>query len=80
MDKFLDIVFTNQLLDHKEDEEYEKIYAPLLARLKEILGEKLYAEIEELFTDCSIECSRFYGVESMKLAIGIMDGSYIPTM
>lgn len=78
MDKFLDIVYTNQLADGKKGDEFIKTFAPFLEKLKDLLSEKLYEEIEELFTDCCSQNNRFYAVEGMKLAIEIMEGTYIP--
>lgn len=78
MDKFLEIVYTNQFASGEQGDEFEKIFAPLMEKLKETLSENLYKEIEELFIDCCMENNRFYAVEGMKLAIGIMDGTYIP--
>ena len=78
MEKFLEIVYTNQFADGEKGDEFFKIFDPLLERLKELLSEKLYEEIEELFIDCCAENNSFYAVEGMKLAIGIMNGTYIP--
>lgn len=80
MEKFLEIVYSNQLADSQKGDEYIKIFAPFLDRLKDLLSPKLYEELEELFIDCCVSNNSFYAVEGMKLAIGIMDGSYIPTM
>jgi hypothetical protein len=80
MEKFLEIVYSNQLADSEKGDEYIKIFAPLMEKLKDTLSEKLYDEVEELFTDCAVDASRFYAVEGMKLAISIMNGTYIPTM
>ena len=79
MDEFLKIVYTNQFANGEQGDEFEKIFAPLIKKLKETLSENLYKEIEELFIDCCVENNRFYAVEGMKLAIGIMEGTYIPT-
>lgn len=78
MEKFLEIVYMNQFLDGEKGDEFLKIFIPLLDRLKELLSEKLYDEIEQLFVDCCVQNNSFYAVEGMKLAIGIMNGTYIP--
>ena len=78
MEKFLEIVYVNQFSSGENGDEFLKIFIPLLDRLKELLSEKLYDEIEQLFIDCCVQNNSFYAVEGMKLAIGIMDGSYIP--
>lgn len=48
-------------------------------RLKEILSDSLYEELEELFNTCAAQNNSFYAVTGMKLAIGIMDGTFVPT-
>lgn len=76
MDKFLDVIYLSQLEDTETADKFEEIFSPMLERLKELLSEKLFEEIEELFTDCCVENNRFYAIEGMKLAIDIMDGNY----
>ena len=49
-------------------------------KLKETVSEELYRDFEDLFLTCAVDNNRFYAVEGMKLAIGIMDGTYIPTV
>ena len=46
--------------------------------MKATVSEELYDQFEEIFTTCVVENNKYYAVEGMKLAIGIMDGSYIP--
>ena len=43
-----------------------------------IVSESVYDELHELLIDCTTDNNRFYAVEGMKLAIGIMDGTYVP--
>lgn len=78
MDKFLDIIYTSQLADIEKGDVFLKTFAPFHEKLKELLSQKFYEEIEQLFVDYCIENNRFYAVEGMKLAIGIMDDTYIP--
>lgn len=80
MEKFLDIVYTNQIANSKDGDKYYEIFNPLLEKLKELLSEKLYEELEEVFNDCAVDNNRFYAIAGMKLAIGVMDGTYIPTV
>lgn len=80
MDKFLEIVYVNQLADSEKGEMYEQIYKPFMDKIKGIVSKEIYDELEELFNDCATENNRFYAVGGMKLAIGIMDGSYVPTV
>ena len=74
MEKFLEVVYINQL--QNESEEFLNTFAPLLQKLQGILNEKIYEEILEIFIDCATENNRFYAVEGMKLAIGIINGTY----
>ena len=80
MDKFLEIVYTNQLADSDKGGKYEEIFKPFMDELKSIVSTEIYKNIEELFNDCITENNCFYAVEGMKMAIGIMDGTYIPTV
>lgn len=80
MDKFLEIVHSNQLADSDKGGMYAEIYKPFMDKIKGIVSKEIYEELEELFNDCSTENNSFYAVEGMKFAIGIMDGSYIPTV
>lgn len=74
MDKFLEVIYTSQILESEKGEAYIKLFQPVLEILKKTLSEELYNEIFEKFIDCSTDCNRFYAVEGMKLAIGIMNG------
>lgn len=78
MDKFLEIIYASQILDSEKVEAYMELFQPVLEILKKTLSEELYDEILDKFVDCSTECNRFYAVEGMKLAIGIMNKTYIP--
>lgn len=64
----------------KKGDEYEKIFEPALNKLRDLLSNKMFDEFEEIFIECAVECNKFYAVEGMKLAIGIMDGSYVPLL
>ena len=78
MEKFLEIIYASQLSDSEKGDTYLEFFKPILETLKKTLRKELYDEIFEEFIDCSTECNRFYAVEGMKLAIGIMNGTYIP--
>lgn len=80
MDKFLEVVYLNQLSDTPKGERYEEFFLPLMSKLKSLVSEEVYNELVLLFTDCITDNNRYYAVEGMKLAIGIMDGTYIPIM
>ena len=53
-------------------------FEPLMKKLKGIVSESVYDELLGLLIDCTTDRNRFYAVEGMKLAIGIMDGTYVP--
>ena len=80
MDKFLEIVYSNQLADSDKGDKFEDFFKPLMNKLKETVSEELYRDFEDLFLTRAVDNNRFYAVEGMKLAIGIMDGTYIPTV
>ena len=62
----------------KKGDKYIEFFKPFLEKLKATVSEELYNQFEEIFTTCVVENNKYYAVEGMKLAIGIMDGSYIP--
>ena len=78
MNKFLEIVYASQIADEEQGEKWREFFEPLMERLKEIVSESVYDELLELLIDCTTDSNRFYAVEGMKLAIGIMDGTYVP--
>ena len=78
MDKFLEIVFLNYADSTEADRSIEKHFEPLMAYLKEQVSQKIYKEIEDILSDCATNSSRYYAVEGMKLAIGVMNGTYVP--
>lgn len=79
MDKFLEVVFDTQITgDFDKGDKCLDFFQPFLDEIKEIVNEKVYERLEEIFINCASENDRYYAVEGMKLAIGIMDGSYIP--
>lgn len=80
MDKFLEIVYNSQIASEAKGDKFREYFEPFLLRLQELVSPKLYEELEELWADCAVVSSEFYAVEGMKLAIGIMDGTYIPTI
>ena len=80
MDKFLEVIYSSQISTEEIGDEYLKFFAPVFEYLKKTLSNELYDEFLEKFSDCSSECNRFYAVEGMKLAIGIMNGTYVPNV
>lgn len=78
MNKFLEIVYASQIADEEQCGKWREFFEPLMERLKGIVSESVYDELLELLIDCTTDSNRFYAVEGMKLAIGIMDGTYVP--
>lgn len=78
MDEFLKIVFEAHVEQSDvADKSYNEFCKPFLYRLQELVSEKLFTELEELFTRCNIDNINFYGVEGMKIAIDILEKKYI---
>lgn len=46
--------------------------------MKEIVSNEVFEELDELLTDCITENNAMYAVDGMKLAIGVLDGTFIP--
>lgn len=80
MDKFLEIVYESQVSCKSTNNSYKERFAPLQERLQSLLSESLYNEVEEILCSCATEYSSFHATEGMKLAIEIMNGTYIPTI
>lgn len=80
MDKFLQIVYMSQIGDSEKGDAFVDIFKPFTEKLESMLNEKLYRELDELFTYCAVECAEYYAVEGMKLALEIKQGTYIPTI
>lgn len=79
MDRFLEIVFAGQIMDDSvEGMKFVELFKPFLDELKDIVSEKKYSDLYDVFTDCVVDTAEYYGTKGMKLAIGIMDGSYVP--
>lgn len=81
MDNFLEIVCANQIMATTEQgDKYIEIFEPFMNKLKDIVSDKVYSELKETFNSCVAENNSFYAVSGMKLAIGIMNGTYTPTI
>ena len=77
MDEFIKIVCSSQL-DNETGNAFVEYFSPLTEKLKGLLSENLYSEIEELLFNCCAKNNDFYMTEGAKLAIEIMKGSCIP--
>lgn len=81
MDNFLEVVCANQIMATTEQgDKYIEIFEPFMNKLKDIVSDKVYSELKETFNGCVAENNSFYAVSGMKLAIGIMNGTYTPTI
>lgn len=81
MDNFLEIVCTNQIMSTAEQgDKYMELFEPFMSKLKDIVSDKVYSELEDVFNSCAVESNNFYAVAGMKLAIGIINGTYTPTV
>lgn len=79
MDEFLKVVYNEHIAKPEiGNKTYEEFYKPFFDRLQELVSPKLFEELDELFTGCSVENTMYYGVEGMKLAISIMEKRYVP--
>jgi hypothetical protein len=47
-----------------------------MEKLKGIVSAELYEEFDELLNGCANQNNIFYGVQGMKLAMGVLDGTY----
>lgn len=80
MEKFLEIVYESQVSCESTNNSYQECFAPLQERLKSLLSESLYIEIEEILCSCATEYGTFHATKGMELAIEVMNGTYIPKM
>lgn len=76
MDKFLEITFENQILATKDGDKFVEYFAPFMEKLKGIVSAELYEEFDELLNGCANQNNIFYGVQGMKLAMGVLDGTF----
>jgi hypothetical protein len=79
MDKFLEIVFESQIINTAEKgDKASEYFKPFFDKLQGIVSEKVFEELMDSFSECEVNTINYYAVEGMKLAIGIMNGSYVP--
>lgn len=62
----------------KKGDKASEYFKPFFDKLQEIVSEKVFEELMDSFSECEVNTINYYSVEGMKLAIGIMNGSYIP--
>ena len=81
MDKFLEIAFANYLKGEPEVlDKYLEMFKPFLSKIKELVSEKIYEDLENSFVSYACEVNSYYAVQGMKLALSIMEGTYVPRM
>lgn len=79
MDRFLEIVFEIQIINTSEKgDKSSEYFKPFFDKLQEIVSENVFEELMDSFSECEVKTINYYAVEGMKLAIGIMNGSYVP--
>ena len=79
MEKFLEIVFESQIINTAEKgDKASEYFKPFFDKLQGIVSEKVFEELMDSFSECEVRTMNYYAVEGMKLAIGIMNGSYVP--
>ena len=66
MDKFLEVVFDTQITgDFDKGDKCLDFFQPFLGEIKEIVNEKVYERLEEIFINCASEndetCNRYHG-------------------
>lgn len=78
MDKFLEIIYQNQIVDEEDGEKWYEFFLPLIMALEDTVSDRVFQELQELLIDAIAENNKYYCVKGMKLAIGIANGTYIP--
>lgn len=81
LDKFLEITFASQVTQTAEyDNTLWELINAFRDKLDKYLSSDIAADLQEEFTDALCQMAEYSGVEGMKLAIGILDGSYPVTL
>lgn len=82
MEEFLKVIADTHLSTHGDlaDESFNTFYKPFLEKLEGIVSPDLYEELEELFTNCSLQNNLFYCTEGVKLAAAILEKKYVPVV
>lgn len=78
MDEFLRIVYEGHTSQIEVGNKcYDVFFKPFFNRLHELVNDKVFEELDELFTICAIDNNSYYGVEGMKIAIQIQNNTYV---
>lgn len=77
MDKFLELSFRNHIRNNDIiADKYYKILEPIMDEIRKYLSEDIAGYIEDkLFIELSSDALEYAGVEGMKLAIGVINGT-----
>ena len=77
MDKFLELSFINHIRNNdKIADKFFVTLEPIMDEFRKYVSKEIADEIEDkLFLDLATEAFEYAGVEGMKLAIGVIDGT-----
>lgn len=78
LDKFLELSFLNYTNDTASDEfagKVDDLFEPIIDRINSLLAMNIAAEIEDDIMQAYLTTMTLSGVEGMKVAIGVMNGS-----
>ena len=80
MDEFLKIVGMNHIINSGTFEAYRPETLALMEKLKKIVSDEVYGELEDLINDAINSTNDYAFVEGMKVAIAITEKKYKPVL
>ena len=80
MDEFLRIVGMNHIINSGTFEAYLPETLALMEKLKKIVSDEVYGELEDLINDAINATNDYAFVEGMKVAIAITEKKYKPVL
>ena len=80
MDKFLDIVASLHICNNPEFEEGEPKMNEIENEIEKMIGAEKSSNINDMIFSYCIRLKEYSVLQGIKLAIKIMDGTYIPVM
>ena len=78
LDKFLELSFLNYTNDTASDEfagKVDDLFKPIIEKIHSLLARDIAADIEDDIMQAYLTTMTLSGVEGMKVAIGVMNGS-----
>ena len=77
MDKFLDLAFRNHIRNNdKITDKFFVTLEPIMDEFRKYVSKEIADDIQDkLFIDLATTALEYAGVEGMKLAIGVIDGT-----